>query len=84
MKQLCFEYSEDPIAIRLYQTGFDEFTVQYGKQIRAGLSYFAASKELGACLMHYAACDGKLDSRDASEAHDAGDHEPYAANWPEK
>lgn len=48
--------------VSLQQRGQDNFLVRYGRQIKAGLTYTEAAKELGACLMHQAACDGKLDN----------------------
>ena len=77
MNQLCFEYGQNPITVRLIQTDFDRFTVRYGKQIKTDLNYSDAAHELGACLMHYAACDGRLDSRDHYETEDT---EPYFSN----
>jgi hypothetical protein len=53
--------------IVLSQNGPDDFTVTYGRQIRANLDYVRASAELGACIMHALACDGKLDNREVSE-----------------
>lgn len=50
-------------AVTLFQTGRDRFTVVYGKQVKKGLTYADAASELGACLMHQAACDGVLDNR---------------------
>ena len=48
--------------VKLQQTGKDRFTVVYFKQIKKGLNYHDAALELGACLMHQAACDGLLDN----------------------
>jgi hypothetical protein len=53
--------------ITLEQDGPDDFTVTYGKQVRAHLSYGAAATELGACIMHALALDGMLDNRDPEE-----------------
>ena len=64
-EKLCYETSiiaEWPI--RLLQCGIDSFT--YGKQVKQGLNYSRAASELGACIMHALACDGKLDN---SERH---------------
>ena len=63
--------------VTLTQTGFDRFTVQYGKQIRKGLDYSAAAAQFGSCVMHQAACDGHLDVRTRTEALEAGDAAPY-------
>jgi hypothetical protein len=54
----CFETG----SVKLVQNGVDKFTVVYGKQVRAGLSYSAAALELGACIMHERACEGGLDN----------------------
>lgn len=51
--------------IELHQQGRDRFSVRYGLQFKDGLSYGAAAKELGACIMHDLACDGLLDNREA-------------------
>jgi hypothetical protein len=49
--------------VSLHQVGIDRFTVTYGKQIKTDLNYHHAALELGACIMHALACDGKLRSR---------------------
>jgi hypothetical protein len=67
-KQLCFETEAAGFPIRLEQTGVDRFTVTYGKQIRRGLDYKRAALDLGAAIMHAAACEGKLDNREKGEA----------------
>jgi hypothetical protein len=54
--------------IALAQAGPDDFTVRYGKQTDAGLTYADAAAKLGQALMHALACEGKLDNRDAEEA----------------
>lgn len=48
--------------IQLTQQGPDDFTVIYGLQTKSGLSYSRAASELGACIMHYCACEGSLDN----------------------
>lgn len=53
--------------IELRQHGRDRFSVRYGMQIKKGLDYSAAALELGACIMHDAACDGILDNRENGE-----------------
>lgn len=76
---VCFEVPEKDAAfpIRLLQTGFNEFTVEYGKQIKTGLGYSETARELGAAIMHSAACNGTLDNRSRMEAREAGDSKPY-------
>lgn len=48
--------------ITVTQTGVDAFTVTYGLQVRKGLTYADAARELGECIFHAAACAGKLDN----------------------
>ena len=50
--------------ITLTQQGIDRFTVIYGKQIKARLTYGQAATELGACIMHALACEDLLDNRE--------------------
>lgn len=49
--------------IELRQQGRDRFSVRYGLQLKTEMSYAAACSELGACIMHAAACEGLLDNR---------------------
>jgi hypothetical protein len=51
--------------ITLHQTGRDMFVVKYGSQVKPFLNYGEAAKELGECIMHALACEGKLDNREA-------------------
>jgi hypothetical protein len=53
--------------IRLEQQGKDRFTVVYGLQVKKDLDYAAAASELGACIMHSLALEGKLDNRARGE-----------------
>lgn len=53
--------------IELRQQGVDRFSVRYGLQLKTRLDYAAAAAELGACIMHMAACDGALDNREPGE-----------------
>ena len=80
MKQLCIEYTAGDYPVRLFQTGFDQFTVEYGKQVKRTMTYAEAGAEFGLCCMHSAACAGKLDNRSKSEAAKAGDAKPYIDN----
>lgn len=61
-RKICLELNDLPFGITLSQTGIDKFTVQYGKQIKERLNYHNAALELGSCIMHALACDGKLDN----------------------
>lgn len=66
-KTLCYEFDDHFATVRLYQTGIDQFTVQYFKQIKTRLNYSEAAMELGSCIMHLLACEGKLDNREKGE-----------------
>lgn len=50
--------------IKLLQITKDSFCVTYGKQISVGLTYSQAAQELGECIMHALACEGKLLQKD--------------------
>jgi hypothetical protein len=79
----CFKSHGAGFSIELIQTGFSEFTVKYGLQIKRELSYSEAAQELGACIMHAAACDGNLDSRTKAEGRRDGENVPYfSAQFP--
>ena len=62
MRKLLDERADLPFGVRLYQTGRDRFTVEYGKQIKDGLRYAAAAREYGECVFHALACNGDLDA----------------------
>lgn len=52
---------EDPAhAIRLEQKPSGLFRVTYGLHVRECLHYMEAAHEVGECLMHALACEGKL------------------------
>lgn len=59
----CIELNDIDSPIKLTQQGKDRFTVTYGQQVKANLTYAHAAKELGSCIMHALACTGKLDNR---------------------
>lgn len=63
--------------IELQQKGLDNFTVVYGLQVKPGLTYGQAAKELGAAIMHMQSCNGWLDNRTRAEAREAGDTAPF-------
>ena len=48
--------------IELRQTDSDTFTVTYGCQERAGLSYVQAARELGECIVHNLVCNGNIET----------------------
>lgn len=74
---ICFATEKAGFQIILQQTGIDQFRVTYGKQDKMGLNYAQAAAELGACIMHAAACEGNLDNRTRKEARKDGDSKPY-------
>lgn len=41
--------------------GFVDYTVQYGKQVTAGLTYSQAAHELGCCILHSLTCACLID-----------------------
>lgn len=61
----CFEtvIAGFPIVLEVenLQLGSLEFQVTYGLQVHKGLSYSKAAHELGRCILHALACEGKLD-----------------------
>ena len=74
---LCVEYTAGDYPVRLWQTGFDRFIVEYGSQIKRTMDYAEAGAEFGLCIMHSAACAGKLDNRSKAEGRRDGDSKPY-------
>jgi len=59
--QTCFTTGSGKFGtITLTQQGVNSFTVTYGLQVKKGLSWRGAATELGSCIMHAAACEGKL------------------------
>lgn len=76
-KHLCVEYADGDYEVRLFQTGFEKFTVEYGKSVKRTMTYVEAATEFGLCVMHSAACAGKLDNRNRSDARRDGDKRPY-------
>lgn len=69
MEKTCFEIDINGFPIRLILTdedpegedGYDRlFRVEYGLQKKGNLDESQATRELGACMMHALACEGKL------------------------
>ena len=50
--------------ITLQQNSKGEFIVGYGYQQYKTNSYEQAARELGACIMHALACDGKFEDKE--------------------
>ena len=61
----CYKTTVAGYSIEMVQLANRRFRVIYGKQIRTGLDYSQAAAELGACIMHALACEGKLDNEGA-------------------
>ena len=59
--KLCFETEIAGYKIVLYQTG-ETFTVVYGCHKVEDVEYGQACQELGQCVFHALACEGKLDN----------------------
>jgi len=61
---LCYQHTDLHCPLKLEQAGNKGglFTVTYGKQVCAGLTYSEAAAEYGSCLMHALACEGRLDN----------------------
>lgn len=51
-----------PLSISITQGKGKRFTVTYGQQIAAGLSYAEACAKLGQAIMHALACEGGIDN----------------------
>lgn len=58
----CLSLTDIAFPIKLEQAANGRFRVTYGLQVKAGLGYVDAAKELGECLFHALACDGNLDN----------------------
>ncbi|WPH18247.1 hypothetical protein [Variovorax paradoxus] len=54
------ETVEGQYTVALLVEGRDRFAVVYGEQRKTGLSYAAAAREYGECLMHSLQCAGQL------------------------
>lgn len=63
-KQIAFEILDVGLGwpIQLTQTGANLFSVSYGAQVKKELSYEQAAEELGACIMHGLACQGRIEN----------------------
>jgi len=61
-KPVAFELNDLAFPISLTQTRDDLFTVRYGVQVKTGLNYATAARELGECILHALACDSKINN----------------------
>lgn len=57
---IVFETEIAGFKIRLWKFRPDSFGVEYGAQLNISLDYGQAAKELGECIMHALACEGKV------------------------
>lgn len=55
------------MTISLIQTGRNNFTVTYWKDVNDKLTYNQACDKLGQCILHALACESKLDNREKGE-----------------
>jgi hypothetical protein len=60
--QTCFETKSAGYPVKLEQSAGGKFRVTYGQLVSPNLTYEEAANQLGACIMHAAACEGKLDN----------------------
>ena len=58
----AFEIEIAGYKITLMQNSKDEFVVQYGYHQYITKNYAEAAKELGQCILHALACEGKITS----------------------
>jgi len=68
--RLCYQPAdlETPWGpIKLEQHGKDNFRVTYGLQVDDGLNYAQAAAKFGQAVMHWLACEGRLDNRTKGE-----------------
>lgn len=59
--RVCFKTEMAGYTLQLEQTSRHRFKVTYGQQVKTRLAYNEAAAELGACIMHALACEGKLE-----------------------
>lgn len=65
--RLIHKFEQFDVAVTLEQHSNGKFRVIYGKEVRDNLSYGAAARELGECLLHSMSCASLLDSTDDDE-----------------
>ena len=66
--KLCHKAFDTPWGpLQLEQRGKDSFRVTYGREVQDGLSYAYAARRYGEAIMHWLACEGKLDNRHKGE-----------------
>ena len=60
----CLKTTIAGYPIELKQQSKHKFTVIYGSHVIKDCDYVEAALELGSCIMHALACEGKLDNGD--------------------
>ncbi len=61
--KVCLRLDNLAFPIELRQHDANQFAVIYGQQQKSRLTYQDAAREIGAAIMHAAACDGLIDTR---------------------
>lgn len=62
MPRPAFQHVIAGYTISLTQRGRNSFRVQYGQEVRDERTYEAAARDLGECIMHALACEGKINN----------------------
>lgn len=62
MRKVFDLYEDGWIKVEQKESKSALLRVTYGKQIKSNLTYAQAAKELGECIFHHLACEGKLDN----------------------
>ena len=66
--KVCHKTTDTPWGpLQLEQCGKDSFRVTYGKEVKDRLPYGVAAARYGEAIMHWLACEGKLDNREKGE-----------------
>lgn len=60
--QICTHQKVAGFDLKLEQYADGRFKVTYGAQAWRGLTYGAAARQYGECLMHGLACEGNLNN----------------------
>ena len=63
----CFELKDLPFGIKVEQEENRKarFRITYGLQVKPYLTYRQAAHELGECIFHALACEGRLNNEGA-------------------
>lgn len=72
-----YETTDLGTTIKLEQMGVDAFRVTYGLQVKSRLTYEQAAHELGECIFHALACEGKLDNRTKEDVQEENAYNAY-------